>query len=82
MSRGSNTKSNTTVANTEVGDDLDKQGGNTDESVTVRIPVDPLNPTDLDVVVSINCETTIIKRGIDVNVKRSVYEILRQAQYI
>ena len=48
----------------------------------VRIPLNPLNPTDLYVPVQINGYKWIIKRGEDVLLPKECVDLLKKAGYI
>lgn len=52
------------------------------DTVTIKIPIDPLNEKDLVVPVKINGYKWIIKRGETVEVPRQVAKILEDARYI
>ncbi len=55
---------------------------NQQKKVTVRIPKSELNPTDLNVPVTIGGYTYNLKRGEDVSVPQEVYNILKNAGYL
>ena len=61
----------------EAGDNI-----NTQPKVRIRIPKDPLNPTDDSVPVNINGYTWQIKRGESVEVPKVVAFVLEEAGYI
>lgn len=50
-----------------------------EKTIKVRVPIDPLNPKDKDVLVSINEKYAKIPRGEDVEVSEPVYEVLKNA---
>lgn len=50
-----------------------------EETVKVRIPIDPLNPKDLEVLVGINEKYAKVIRGEDTEVSIPVYEVLKNA---
>lgn len=50
------------------------------EKVTIRLPLNPGNPDDQTVFVSVNNYTAQIMRGKDVEVPRNVAEVLRQSE--
>ena len=52
------------------------------EMVRIKVPVDPMNPKDLMVSVSINGYKWLIKRGETVEVPEEVSRILENAKYI
>lgn len=52
------------------------------EMVRIKVPVDPMNPKDLMVSVSINGYKWLIKRGETVEVPEEVAKILENAKYI
>ena len=52
------------------------------EMVRIKVPVDPMNPKDLMVSVSINGYKWLIKRGETVEVPEEVSKILENAKYI
>ena len=52
------------------------------KKVTIKVPVNPLNPKDLDVVVQINGYVYQIKRGVMVEVPAPVAKLLERAKYI
>lgn len=45
----------------------------------IRIPLDPLNPKDKEVIVGINEKYAKVVRGEDTEVSEPVYEVLRNA---
>lgn len=45
----------------------------------VRIPIDPLNPTDKEVIIGINEKYAKVIRGEDTEVSEPVYEVLKNA---
>lgn len=49
------------------------------ETVTVRIPIDPLNPKDKDVIIGINEKYAKVVRGEETEVSIPVYEQLKNA---
>lgn len=59
------------------GDEVNKQ-----DKVKIRIPIDPLNKTDLIVPVCINGYVWQIERGKSVTVPEVVADILSEAGYI
>jgi len=61
----------------EAGKEVNKQ-----EKVRIRIPLDPLNKTDLIVPVCINGYVWKIERGKTVTVPENVATILEEAKYI
>jgi len=66
-------------------DDMAKVAGvavNEQEKVKIRIPIDPLNKTDLIVPVCINGYVWQIERGKSVSVPDAVADILTEAGYI
>lgn len=52
---------------------------NKEETVKVRIPLDPLNPKDKEVIVGINEKYAKVIRGEDTEVSIPVYEVLKNA---
>lgn len=50
-----------------------------EETFKVRIPIDPLNPKDLEVIVGINEKYAKVMRGEDQEVSLPVYEQLKNA---
>ncbi len=52
------------------------------EKVRIKIPIDPLNPTDSFVPVCINGYVYQINRGKTVEVPQSVADILEDAKYL
>ena len=52
------------------------------DKVRIKIPNDPLNPKDTQVVVGINGFNYVIKRGQTVEVPEEVARILEDAKYI
>lgn len=50
-----------------------------EETRKIRIPIDPLNPKDLEVIVGINEQYAKIIRGVDQEVSIPVYEVLERA---
>lgn len=59
-----------------------KEALDAEEKVQIKIPIDPLNPKDLVVAVSINGYTYQINRGQKVTVPESVAELLTIGGYI
>lgn len=53
-----------------------------EKRVRVKVPVDALNPKDLNVTVQVNGYTFLIKRGETVDVPESIANILSEAKYI
>ena len=53
-----------------------------EKGVRVKVPVDALNPKDLNVTVQVNGYTFLIKRGETVDVPESIANILSEAKYI
>lgn len=49
------------------------------EGITVRIPIDPLNEKDKEIIVGINDKYAKVIRGEDTVVSKAVYEQLRNA---
>ena len=45
----------------------------------IKIPLDPLNPKDKEVIVGINEKYAKVVRGEDTEVSEAVYEVLRNA---
>jgi len=58
---------------------IKKEEPKKEELVKVRIPIDPLNPKDLEVIVGINEKYAKVIRGIDQEVSIPVYEQLKNA---
>ena len=50
-----------------------------EETFKVRIPIDPLNPKDLEIIVGINEKYAKVMRGEDQEVSLPVYEQLKNA---
>lgn len=50
-----------------------------EELVKVRIPIDPLNPKDLEIIVGINEKYAKVLRGVEQEVSIPVYEQLKNA---
>lgn len=50
-----------------------------EELIKVRIPVDPLNPKDLEIIVGINEKYAKVLRGVEQEVSLPVYEQLKNA---
>ena len=50
-----------------------------EETKTVRIPIDQLNPKDLEVIVGINEKYAKVLRGVEQEVSIPVYEQLKNA---
>lgn len=75
-------------AETLSGDQIDREAQewgkiyNAEEKVSIRIPQDPLNRDDDTVPVCVNGYNYFIKRGVTVEVPRTIAEILERAQYI
>ena len=53
-----------------------------EEIITVNIPIDPLNPTDKEIIVGINDKYAKIIRGEETKISRPVYEILKEAKIL
>lgn len=53
-----------------------------EKKVRIKIPVDALNPKDLNVTVQVNGYTFLIMRGETVEVPESIANILSEAKYI
>lgn len=53
-----------------------------EERIRISLPTDPLNPEDPVVRPIINGECTEIKRGVEVEVSRPVYEVLKNGKRI
>lgn len=53
-----------------------------EKKVTIKIPIDPLNPNDIDVPVGVNGDFTVIKRGEKVEVSQNIVDILENAGYL
>lgn len=65
-------KKEETVKNEEVKTEKEKM-------VKVRIPIDPLNPKDKEVIVGINEKYAKVIRGEETEVSIPVYEVLKNA---
>lgn len=50
-----------------------------EKTFKVRIPIDPLNPKDTEVLVGINEKYAKVIRGEDTEVSEPVYEVLKNA---
>lgn len=50
-----------------------------EELKKIRIPVDPLNPTDKEIIVGVNEKYAKIIRGEETEVSIPVYEVLKNA---
>ena len=50
-----------------------------EKTIKVKIPVDPLNPKDKDIIVGINEKYAKVVRGIETEVSIPVYEQLKNA---
>lgn len=50
-----------------------------EELKKIRIPVDPLNPTDKEIIVGVNEKYAKIVRGEETEVSIPVYEVLKNA---
>ena len=53
-----------------------------EELIKVKLPIDPLNPKDLEVIVGINEKYAKVLRGVDQEVSRPVYEQLQNARLV
>lgn len=51
----------------------------TEKKFKVRIPIDPLNPKDTEVIVGINEKYAKVIRGEETEVSEPVYEVLKNA---
>ena len=52
---------------------------NKEKTVKVRVPIDPLNPKDKEIIIGINEKYAKVVRGEDTEVSIPVYEQLRNA---
>ncbi|MBQ4030473.1 MAG: hypothetical protein II625_01850 [Bacilli bacterium] len=50
-----------------------------EKTFKIRVPIDPLNPTDKDIIVGINEKYAKVVRGEDTEVSEPVYEVLKNA---
>lgn len=50
-----------------------------EETIKVRVPIDPLNPKDKEIIVGVNEKYAKIIRGEETEVTRPVFEQLRNA---
>ena len=50
-----------------------------EKKIKVRIPLDPLNPKDKEIIVGINDKYAKIERGVETEVSIPVYEQLKNA---
>lgn len=50
-----------------------------EKTYKIRIPIDPLNPKDKEVIVGINEKYAKVIRGEDTEVSEPVYEVLKNA---
>lgn len=66
----------------EMAKETGKEVNDTQDKVKIRIPIDPLNKTDLIVPVIINGYMWKIEKGKSVTVPENVAEILTEAGYI
>ena len=60
-------------------EEIKKEEVKKEETKTIRVPIDPLNPKDLEIIVGINGKYAKIIRGKEEEVSISVYEQLRNA---
>ena len=79
-------KENEEIKNPEITEEVkeDKKGKkevkeDKEKTYTVRIPIDPLNPQDKEVIVGINEKYAKVVRGEDTEVSEPVYEQLKNA---
>lgn len=56
-----------------------KKAANVQEGIKVRIPIDPLNEKDKEIIVGINDKYAKVIRGEETVVSKAVYEQLRNA---
>lgn len=56
-----------------------KEKESKEELIKVRIPTDPLNPKDLEIIVGINEKYAKVLRGVEQEVSIPVYEQLKNA---
>lgn len=56
-----------------------KKENKKEEKFKVRLPLDPLNPKDTEVIVGINEKYAKVIRGEETEVSEPVYEVLRNA---
>ena len=60
-------------------EEIKKEETKKEETKVVRIPIDPLNPKDLEVIVGINEKYAKVLRGVEQEVSIPVYEQLKNA---
>jgi hypothetical protein len=60
-------------------EEIKKEEPKKEETKIVRIPIDPLNPKDLEVIVGINEQYAKVIRGKEQEVSIPVYEQLKNA---
>lgn len=59
--------------------EIKKEQPKKEELIKVKLPIDPLNPKDLEVIVGINEKYAKVLRGVEQEVSRPVYEQLQNA---
>ena len=70
------------VEKTETKEEKGKKEKAVEKTYTVRVPVDPLNPTDKEIIVGINEKYAKVIRGEETEVSEPVYEQLKNAGLI
>lgn len=70
------------VEETKVNEEVKEATKKVEETITINIPIDPLNPTDKEIIVGINDKYAKIVRGEETKISKPVYEILKQAKIL
>lgn len=70
------------VEETKVNEEVKEATKKVEETITINIPIDPLNPTDKEIIVGINDKYAKIVRGEETKISKPVYEILKNAKIL
>ena len=70
------------VEETKVNEEVKEVTKKVEETITINIPIDPLNPTDKEIIVGINDKYAKIVRGEETKISKPVYEILKNAKIL
>lgn len=70
------------VEETRVNEEVKEATKKVEETITINIPIDPLNPTDKEIIVGINDKYAKIVRGEETKISKPVYEILKNAKIL
>ena len=70
------------VEETKVNEEIKEATKKVEETITINIPIGPLNPTDKEIIVGINDKYAKIVRGEETKISKPVYEILKNAKIL